>query len=73
MRTIDPVDIPEGGWTSHRGTPLPPGVMARVDLDVLQQLYAAESGDAQWPEADSATRYAWGLGWRNPRIPEADQ
>jgi hypothetical protein len=60
-------------WTSPNGTPLSDATIARVDLDILAELYAAETADDRdsdvWDRANQATLYAWDLGYRNPRVP----
>ena len=61
-------------WTSPNGTPLTDHVIARVQLDVLAELYDAAMNSeygtvptALYNRANSATIHAWNLGYLNPK------
>ena len=60
-----------GTWYSAGGTPLSPGVIARVDHELLARLYTWETDndavDIDWQTVDPATKLAWDLGYKNPR------
>lgn len=68
-----------GTWWSPRGVPLGPGILAKVDIDLLAEMYREEEQDLSlpipaWDAANTATRHAWAYGYRNPRIPlDADR
>jgi hypothetical protein len=59
-------------WFSEGGIPLSDSQIASVDVQALAALYDAEdtydnSATLAWNAADTVTRYAWNLGYRNPR------
>ncbi|ARQ95515.1 hypothetical protein I5G81_gp76 [Mycobacterium phage Shandong1] len=62
-------------WFSPQGVPVTPKIRNQVDERQLAELYAAETSpdtarfNALFEGADSATRYAWHYGYRNPRVP----
>ncbi|ASR85672.1 hypothetical protein SEA_AMGINE_72 [Mycobacterium phage Amgine] len=62
-------------WFSPAGTPVTPHIRNRVDEAKLAELYAAETStdsaafNTLYLSVDSATRYAWQYGYRNPRVP----
>jgi len=65
----DVPDLEGGTWVNHRGIPLTRDVIARVDNAALAQMYASEADmSINEPKIDNATKLAWQLGWRNPRI-----
>ncbi|UTN93272.1 hypothetical protein SEA_SUNFLOWER1121_80 [Mycobacterium Phage Sunflower1121] len=62
-------------WEAPSGALLPPRSREQVDEKHLAELYAAETQpdsarfNALYEGADNATRLAWSLGYRNPRVP----
>ncbi|QJD50376.1 hypothetical protein I5H01_gp031 [Mycobacterium phage MarkPhew] len=62
-------------WYSPQGTPVTAKIRNNCDELHLAELYAAEtqpdSGrfNALYNGANSATRYCWNYGYRNPRVP----
>ncbi|ASR85376.1 hypothetical protein SEA_PHRANK_78 [Mycobacterium phage Phrank] len=62
-------------WEAPSGALLPPRTRETVDEQHLAELYAAETlpdharFNALYEGADNATRLAWSLGYRNPRVP----
>lgn len=64
-----PADSPEvtGAWVSPNGSIVSAHVLARVDMAVLADMYAAEARGDVVLGADSATTLAFRYGYANPR------